>query len=153
MKLVWKCWLMRVITWRKLHRPPSWIFLTHFFGNQSYRCCDCPGTPQTSEILSFLKRLRLHSQFDWTLVCLLGNSDLFAEVWTQSEQRTNSLPTKKQMSPPASSAGHWQKHNLNNSMCSMLPSITVDEQGFFSIISSDSLFITVAAPPLVRSGI
>lgn len=135
--------------------PPSVInLLTLFFRNQSYSCCDCPGTPRTSEILSFLKRLRLHSQFDWTLVCLLGNSDLFAEVWTQSEQRTNSLlPKKKRMSSPAASAGHRQKHNLNNSMRSMLPSITVDEQGFFSIIASDSLFITVAAPPLVRSGI
>lgn len=76
--------------------PSSVInLLTLFFRNQSYSCCDCPGTPRTSEILSFLKRLRLHSQFDWTLVCLLGNSDLFAEVWTQSEQRTNSLLPKK----------------------------------------------------------
>lgn len=75
MKLVWKCWWCESLPGENctvLHHE----FFNTLFGNQSYRCCDCPGTPRTSEILSFLKRQRLHSQFDWTLVCLLGNSDL-----------------------------------------------------------------------------
>lgn len=158
MKLVWKCWWCESLPGENC---TVINLFTLFFRNHSYSCRDCPGTPRTSEILSFLKRLRLHSQFDWTLVCL--NSSLLArKFWfvcggVSTKRTKNKLSSakkkKKRMSSPAASAGHRQKHNLNNSTCSMLPSITVDEQGFFSIISSDSLFITVAAPPLVRSGI